>query len=93
MTRADSDNFDRLYGALTQALAKASVGDFSGEIEIDTANDPRVNELLVGVQVLLDVINEQADEIDELRAEVTRARTNNVTFLDEVLARSADENA
>ncbi|MDF2461182.1 MAG: hypothetical protein K0S68_585 [Candidatus Saccharibacteria bacterium] len=86
----ERDNLDRLYGALTQALAKATVGDYSGEIEIDPDNHPRVNEVLVGVQVLLDVINEQAREIEQLKAQNTTNQDHRVTLLDEVLNRSAD---
>jgi hypothetical protein len=90
MTRLDShDNLDRLYGALTQALARASVGDYSGEIEIDPNNHPRVNELLVGVQVLLDVINEQAEQIEQLKAQSV-SQPRDITLLDEVLKRSSD---
>ena len=91
MTRLNErDNVDQLYDALTPVLAKASVGDFSGEIEIDTDNDRRVNELLVGVQVLLDVINEQTEEIEKLRAGSASAADSKVTLLDEVLNRPTE---
>jgi hypothetical protein len=73
-----SDNLETLYAALTPVLARASVGDFAGDIDIDPAGDPRVNELLVGVQVLLDVINEQAAELKQRPA-------RHALLLDEVL--------
>ena len=80
----ESDHLDILYRALTPALAKASVGDFSGEIELDPDHDPKVNELLMGVIVLLDVINEQAGELERIKA------TRKVTLIDEVLTKPAD---
>lgn len=74
------NNLDALYDALTPALAKAAVGDYDSEFEINPRNDRRVNELLVGYQILLDVINEKIGEIERIKAS-----GRNVTLLDEVL--------
>jgi hypothetical protein len=79
MTRPTPDrDLQTLYTALAPVLARASVGDYDSEIEIDPANDRRVNELLVGVQVLLDVIAEQ-------QATLSQQSAHRATLIDEVL--------
>ena len=91
MTSArESEELRVLYAALMPALERASVGDFSGDIAISAENDPRVNELLVGVQVLLDVINEKVHELEMANAQLVESRDRSVTLLDEVLKKSLD---
>jgi hypothetical protein len=86
MTRpTETDNLTQLYEVLMPALAKAAVGDFSSEIGIDASNDRRVNELLVGVQVLLDVINEKAGELEKAKTKQVQARDRSGTLIDEIL--------
>jgi len=72
------------------ALAKAVVGDFTSEIEVTPESDRRVAELLVGVQVLLDVINEKIEELEQANAELAESRDHSVTLLDEVLRKSLE---
>jgi len=44
-------------------ICSTSIGSFEAEIEIDLQNSQRVNELLMGVEVLLEVIRLRATEI------------------------------
>jgi hypothetical protein len=90
MARLSDDKLDILYRAITPALVRASIGHFDSDIEIKADNDPRVNELLVGVQVLLDAINEKVHELEEANAKLAESRDRSVTLLDDVLKKSLD---
>jgi hypothetical protein len=74
-----------LHRALMPVLSKAAVGDFSSEIEIDAANSREVNEILMGVEVLLEVIREKIGAWEETSA-TAPAKTG---LLDEVLGKPA----
>jgi hypothetical protein len=89
MARSDSKNeFDQLYEAAMPALSRAAVGDFGAEIELDRENSAKLNELLAGVSVLLDVIREQARELEEAKVKLQGgAETSRLPLLDEVLGR------
>lgn len=84
MARQPADELMLVYNALMPALSKAAIGDFSGDIEIDPANPRRVNELLMGVEVLLEVIREKEkwQPPDVVKAQ---PQSGPITLLDEVL--------
>jgi hypothetical protein len=89
MASADTpDELKVLYDTLVPVLSKASIGDFDSEIVIDPANSIRVNELLVGVQVLLEVIREKIDELESGNAKLAEAHDRSMSALDEVLRKS-----
>ena len=90
MARSSDDNLNALYAAITPALALAAIGDFTSELEISPDNDQRVNEILMGVQVLLDVINEKVSELEHLNSTLVTERDRSVTLLDEVLRKSLE---
>jgi len=90
MTRADDENLNALYAAIMPALALAAIGDFQSDLELDPENDQRVNEILMGVQVLLDVINEKVNELEHLNSNLATERDRSVTLLDEVLRKSLE---
>jgi hypothetical protein len=90
MTSPNDENLNVLYAAIMPALARAAVGEFDTDLDIDRGNDPRVNEILMGVQVLLDVINEKIGELESNNSELTEERDRSVTLLDEVLRKSLD---
>lgn len=86
-SRDAANEFDHLYEAVIPALSRAAVGDFGAEIEIDHENSAKLNELLAGVSVLLDVIREQARELDEIKAKFEGgSRASGLPLLDEVLS-------
>ena len=86
----DSDEFDAIYDALMPVLAEAAIGTFDTRPTIDRANTPRVNELLTGVQVLLEVIREKIDDLEAANAKLTDAHDRSVSLLDEVLRKSLE---
>ena len=91
MTRqSDPDEIATLYKLLLPVLSRAAIGDFSTEIEGDITYSPRVNEILVGVEVLLEVIREKISELETANAELTDSRDRSVTLLDEVLRKSLE---
>jgi hypothetical protein len=91
MTRdSESDNLSQLYDALLPALTKAAVGDYSGEVDVSVSSNRRVAELLVGVQVLLDVINEKTTALERAKAGISETRDHSATLLEEVLKNSIE---
>jgi hypothetical protein len=91
MTRGnDQDNLKLLYAELMPALAKAAVGDFRSDLKLGDSSDPKVNEILVGVQVLLDVINEKQSDLEAAKAQAAAPREPRLTLFDEVLKQPAD---
>lgn len=87
---SEADNLDVLYAAIMPALASAAIGDFQSDLDISPENDQRVNEILMGVQVLLDVINEKVSELEHLNSNLASERDRSVTLLDEVLRKSLE---
>jgi hypothetical protein len=84
--------FETLYELVMPALARAAIGDFDAEIEVDRENPMRVNEVLMGVSVLLEVIRDLKRELAE--AEAKLAKKSGVTvvpLLDEVLKAPAEK--
>lgn len=70
---------DHLKNILLPILAEASVGHFDLNVPINPKNDRDLNELLAGVQILLDVIRQQQEEISatkKLAFETQRRATN-----------------
>ncbi|HEY2004067.1 MAG TPA: hypothetical protein VGH44_03035 [Candidatus Saccharimonadia bacterium] len=83
----EKDEITQLHNALMPVLAQASIGAFDNEIAIDPRNSRRVNELLMGVEVLLEVIRQKDSELMKLRAEQPAAvqHTATTSLLDEIL--------
>jgi exopolyphosphatase/pppGpp-phosphohydrolase len=82
------DSLTLLYEKLMPVLARAAVGDFEAEIELEPVSDQRVMELAMGVQVLLDVIHELDEQVQELQTTGAGA-TRPGLLLDEVLRDSS----
>lgn len=85
---AQKDELTTLHRTLVPVLSKAAIGDFSSEIEIDPANSPETNEILMGVEVLLEVIREKIAALEAAAAPT--APHQRATLLDEVLRAPAD---
>jgi len=81
------DNLAYVYDTLAPLLAAASIGEFSAEIDLTRNDDPRVNELLMGYQVLLDVIRQQSAELTQYKSDnPARAHRETLTLLDDILS-------
>src|SRR3954471_15708034 len=85
-----SDELNVIYDMLMPALSKAAIGDFDSEIAIDPTNSERVNELLVGVQLLLEVTREKIAELEAMNADLVDSRDRSVMLLDDVLRKSLE---
>ena len=84
------DEITKLHHLLMPALSKAAIGNFDSEIEIDHNNSQPMNELLMGVEVLLDVIREQNEELERLRAAKAPLVQPRTMLIDEVLRQNRD---
>lgn len=87
------DELIALHGVLMPVLSQAAVGNFSSEVEIDPANSREVNEILMGVEVLLETIREKIAELEaagEASGLTPRNAPGQTTLLDEVLKNPAE---
>lgn len=80
------NQFEQLRAVLLPILANAAVGRFDQDVPLSEAYTSDVNELLVGVQLLLEVIREQQAELAVSEARVLEVQ-NQTT---EILARMVD---
>ena len=69
---------------LLPVLEQAAIGYFDHDIEISGENSPRVNELLMGVQVLLEVVRDKSLEVERLTSELRESRTP-INLIDELM--------
>ncbi|MDB5179328.1 MAG: hypothetical protein JWN01_1271 [Patescibacteria group bacterium] len=84
------DELTLVHDALIPVLARAAIGSFDSDVEINPVHSERVNELLMGVQVLLEVIRETTAELASANSRLRGSRDRSVNLLDEVLKRSLD---
>jgi hypothetical protein len=80
------DELATLHRALMPVLSRAAIGDFSSEIDIDPAHSREVNEILMGVEVLLEVIREKIAALEA----ATTPEPDGAALLDEVLTESVE---
>lgn len=85
-----SDDFSIIHNALVPVLAQAAIGQFDQDVAIDRENPERVNEVLAGVQVLLEVVREKMEELERANARLKEARDRSVSLMDEILRQSLD---
>jgi len=85
-----SDEFSIIHNALVPILAQAAIGQFDQDVAIDRDNSARVNEVLAGVQVLLEVVREKMRELELANARLKEARDRSVHLMDEILRQSLD---
>jgi hypothetical protein len=64
------DNFE-----LMPVLVQASIGNFECDIKIDPSHPMEVNELLAGVQVMVEVVRERELENARLKQELRQTRS------------------
>jgi hypothetical protein len=87
---SSADELNILYDSLLPVLARAAIGDYSSAIELDRSYSPRVNELLTGVQVLLEAIREKIDELEAANADLVDSRDRSLSLVDEMLRKSLE---
>jgi hypothetical protein len=91
MTRQEIQNeMTVLHEVLLPVLSKATIGDFDSDVDINSANSQRVNEILMGVQVLLEVIRQQSSELEDARGQLRQSSRRGMPLLDEVLRKPLD---
>ena len=82
--RSDKTDFEMLRDALLPVLEQASIGYFDRDIEVNPTWPVTVNEVLTGVQVLLEAVRERGLQNERLVAELKESRTP-MSLLDELL--------
>lgn len=87
---SDPDEFSIIHNALVPVLAQAAIGQFDQDVEVDADNPERVNEVLAGVQVLLEVVREKIAELERANARLKEARDRSVNLMDEILRQSPE---
>ncbi len=90
-SQPSKDNLEYICDTLAPVMAAASIGEFTTQFELKRHDDPRVSELLMGYQVLLDVIRQQAAEIDKLKSERPGAAPRTTLGLLDDLLQSRDK--
>ena len=89
---SDSTQFEHLRDILLPILAQASVGRFDLDVPINISDDRNFNEILAGVQMLLEVIRQQQQEIVVAKNDAKTARRQATDMLSDVLNRSVSKN-
>ena len=89
-TRSDNDEIRRLYHQLLPVLSAGAIGDFSGQLELAPAESREYSEIVMGVQVLLDVIREQGEALAAAQLKHQEAQQRTAQILDDVLKNSLD---
>ena len=87
-THPQPDELEIVRQAIMPALSSAAVGEFKLDIELSDKHSRRVNETLMGVQVLLEVIREKMLQLEEANAKLEEAHDRSVAALDEVLEKT-----
>jgi hypothetical protein len=85
-----ADELNILYDNLLPVLARAAIGDYSSVVELNRSYTPRVNELLTGVQVLLETIREKIEELEAANADLVESRDRSLSLVDEMLRKSLE---
>jgi hypothetical protein len=83
-----TSEYERLRGYLLPILAAASIGDFSNDIVLPRDESSEFQEILAGVQILLETIREQERTVHESREAVKAMQNRAAVVLDDVLRRS-----
>ncbi|HSX00689.1 MAG TPA: hypothetical protein VLF67_00465 [Candidatus Saccharimonas sp.] len=79
-----------LHDTLMPVLSRAAVGDFNSDVPLAKANSVRVNEILAGVHVLLEVIGQKIAELEGANARMSDARDRSLALVDELLRQSEE---
>jgi hypothetical protein len=81
------EQYELLRRLLLPALAEAARGDFTVKILPQKDQSPEFNELLVGVQSLLDTMHQQREQIVGLEAHLQDVQSGTTEILARVLDR------
>jgi hypothetical protein len=81
---------EALHNLLVPVLARATLGDFSSRVELSANQPEAANDLIMGVNVLLEVIQEKIEELELANAALEEAHGRSLTVLDDVLRKSLE---
>lgn len=82
----DNEQFERLRDIILPVLAEAAIGHFDHDVPLSPEGSHEFNKMLMGVQIMLEVIRQQQRELEQ--AETTVADVQYQTS--EILARMLD---
>jgi len=88
----ENDELRFLHDTLLPILSEAVIGNFDRDIDITVlgAHSRRAEEILLGVQVLLEVIREKTRDMETAQKQLRESRDRSINMLDEVLKKSLD---
>jgi hypothetical protein len=84
----DHQQYNRLKQLLLPVLAEATIGNFKATIPHQKDQSAEFNEILMGVQSLLEVVSQQQQRITELESQIQDVQSGTT----EILARVLDRN-
>jgi hypothetical protein len=83
----NEDRFEQLRKVLLPILAEAAIGRFDQDVPLQKAEQRELNEILMGVQVLIEVVRQQQGDIAELEEKVHETQDRTTEILARVLDR------
>lgn len=86
----NQSELDRLHAILTPVLAEAAIGNFGEAPMVSREYSEQANDLIAGVGVLLEVIQEKIAELEQANARLAEAHDRTLSILDEVLTKSLE---
>jgi len=84
-TQLSQTELEQLHELLMPVLARAAVGEFDSELAIDANRSRRFNEIVMGVEVLLEVIREKMAEEAAQPSASRDTQDKSMGLFDEVL--------
>jgi hypothetical protein len=87
-THNNEPQFDRLREILLPVLAEAAIGHFDKDVPYEKSGGRELNEVLMGVQMLLEVIRQQQRTMHETEEQLLDVRDRTTEILARVLDRS-----
>jgi hypothetical protein len=84
-----NEEFEQLREILLPILADAAVGRFEQSVPVPVDGSHYINELLVGIQILLDVIREQQVELADRERQIADMQGQTTEILARILDRTS----
>ncbi|HSX02658.1 MAG TPA: hypothetical protein VLI05_05100 [Candidatus Saccharimonadia bacterium] len=88
---ANDEQFEHLRAILLPILTDAAIGRFNANIPYQDKSSREFNEVLMGVQGLIDVIRQQQQIIEQAEADLADVQERTTEILARVLDRSLPE--
>lgn len=87
----DNEQFEQLRDIILPILAEAAIGHFDRDVVLPVNGSHEFNKLLMGVQILVEVIRQQQRELQEAEAVVADVQHQTSEILARMLDRSQPE--